>query len=131
MSSKAVDKFKYLVTASDYFSRDDYQGGLVMPGRKHYRSDGTEYTFQHVALKKLLDRMESQFEKRIPEESRTAVFEKITEGIPGRKKMPKWKEPTICANEKSETRLTIIMICESIHWVANCPDRHHICANSS
>lgn len=106
MSSKAVDRFKYLVTASDYFSRDDYHGGLVMPGRKHYRSDGTEHTFQHVALKKLLDRVESQIKIHVPEERRPAVFEKIMEGIPGHKKVPNWDESTIHANEKPETRFS-------------------------
>jgi hypothetical protein len=36
------------MVASDYFKLPDHHGGAIVPGNKHYRSDGKEFTIADV-----------------------------------------------------------------------------------
>ncbi|KAH6647137.1 hypothetical protein BKA67DRAFT_663481 [Truncatella angustata] len=98
-----IKKIRYRVTAADYFSRDDYQGGLVQEGERHYRKDGTEHTFEHVSLAKLLESAEATIGWAVKESNRTMVFERVMDDIPGRKEIPVWDKPIVTPSDTIQT----------------------------
>jgi hypothetical protein len=51
LSDTEVDEYAYFMVASDYFKLPDHCGGAVIPGNKHYQSDGTEFTIADVSYK--------------------------------------------------------------------------------
>ncbi|KAI0096105.1 hypothetical protein GGR51DRAFT_567489 [Nemania sp. FL0031] len=102
ITPKEVERFKYLCTAASYFRLPDHEGGIMMPGRKHYRR-GVEYTFDDVPLKAILDAAESRIESTAEPDDRTRLFEEVMRGLPGRKSKPKWYKPIVNPNAEPTT----------------------------
>jgi len=97
-----VEKFKYICTAASYFRLPDHEGGLVMPGTKHYRR-GKEYTFDDVPWKAILDSAESEIERRADTSERTRIFREVMRGLPRCKSNPRWDKLPANPNEKPTT----------------------------
>lgn len=87
-----IETLKFFITTSDYLSRNDHCGAVMVPGTKHYRRDGTEHRFELVPFSKVLSSVESHIERRCLKDRRTAIWEKVMEAMPGRKTRPSWPD---------------------------------------
>ncbi|KAI1109769.1 hypothetical protein F5Y14DRAFT_392359 [Nemania sp. NC0429] len=97
-----VEEFKYFCTAASYFRLPDHEGGIVMPGSKHFRR-GKEFTYNDVPWKAILEAAESRIEGMADVDDRTRVFEEVMRGMPGRKNIPEWAKPPVNPNAKPKT----------------------------
>jgi DNA segregation ATPase FtsK/SpoIIIE-like protein len=48
LSDIEVDEYAHFMVAPDYFKLPDHRGGAIVPGNKHYRSNGKEFTIADV-----------------------------------------------------------------------------------
>ncbi|KAH9905386.1 hypothetical protein F4778DRAFT_779726 [Xylariomycetidae sp. FL2044] len=80
-SDEEIESFKYLVIATDYFSRDDHTGGALIPGSKHYRQDGKEHTLEDVSITKFLEEIESKVMSEVAHNRRTKILDKVMQGF--------------------------------------------------
>ncbi|KAI1175864.1 hypothetical protein F4777DRAFT_299587 [Nemania sp. FL0916] len=60
------------------------------PGKKWYKADGSELTLADVPLKSLVKQIEEHIQTHIAEPSRTELYKKTVEGVPGIKQTPRW-----------------------------------------
>ncbi|KAJ8131963.1 hypothetical protein O1611_g1658 [Lasiodiplodia mahajangana] len=107
LAPKEVEEFKYFCTAGSYFRLRNHEGGIVMPGTKHYRrgkkGKREEYTFSDVPWKAILDAAESRIERMAGADDRTRLFEEVMRGLPGRKSTPRWDKSPANPNAKPTT----------------------------
>lgn len=96
----------FLVMA-DYFTRNDHIGDLATPGEEHYRKNGQEHTLEDVPWKKVLEHVEKQIGRQVPEDRRTEVFNRVMAGMPSRKRFPDWEKPVVPPNENPSTRFSV------------------------
>ncbi|KAG9833851.1 hypothetical protein KCU98_g11798, partial [Aureobasidium melanogenum] len=102
MSDEEVDEFAYYLVATDYLKLPDHRGGAIIPGTKHYRSDGAEHTLADVPHRVVVQEIENQIQKQ-PEDRRTEMYRKVVEGVQGAKKNPDWERPAINPNKDPAT----------------------------
>lgn len=88
-----VLRFQSFTILSDYLSRPDHNGGIAIPGQAFLRQDGTEHTLECVPLPKVLQGAESLIKNAVPEDKRSAVFQRVMADMPGRKAKPDWEKP--------------------------------------
>jgi hypothetical protein len=102
LSDTEVDEYAYFMVASDYFKLPDHRGGAVMPGNKHYRPDGTEFTIADVSYKHVLQGVESLIKDQ-PEDRRTEMYRNVVAGTNGAKKNPDWEREAVNPNAEPKT----------------------------
>ncbi|KAI1754460.1 hypothetical protein F4782DRAFT_492585 [Xylaria castorea] len=102
LTPEKVEKFRYFCTAAGYFRLHDHEGGVMMPGTKHYRR-GREFTYNDVPWKVILEAAESTIKSTADADDRTRVFEEVMKGLPGRKSTPEWAKPPVNPNAKPTT----------------------------
>ncbi|KAJ2987231.1 hypothetical protein NUW58_g4619 [Xylaria curta] len=102
LTPEKVEEFKYLCTAAGYFRLHDHEGGVMMPGTKHYRRS-REFTYNDVPWKAILEAAESTIKRTADDDDRTGVFEEVMRGLPGRKSTPEWAKPSVNPNAKPMT----------------------------
>jgi hypothetical protein len=102
MSDAEVDKFAYYMVAIDYFKQPDHCGGVIEPGTKHYRSDGTEHTLADVSWRHMLKEIENEIKKQ-PEDRRTEMYKNVVSPVYGAKKIPDWEREPVNPNAEPKT----------------------------
>lgn len=104
ITAEAIQTLKEIMVNVDYAQRFNYCGVLVMPGRKQYRRDGSEHTWEDVPFAKVLDEVESRIGKqtRLSVEERLLVLDKVMAGIERgpNPKTPKWAVPPLDPNKE-------------------------------
>lgn len=58
-----------------------------------YRDDGAEHTLEDVSLESILQVAELKIESHVSEDRRDEVFQKVMQGMPGRRETPRWVKP--------------------------------------
>lgn len=64
----------------DYFDLPGHGGGSMNGDEKHYHSDGTEHTIEHIPWKKLLKSVEEKIGRDIAEDRRLEVYDRVMQG---------------------------------------------------
>jgi hypothetical protein len=104
ISDDEIEMFKYFCTVSNYLTLEDHMGCLVMPGHRHFRTDGSEYTFEDVPMKKILVSLASHIKRRIAKDQRAAVFKAVMEAVPSEmENQPEWDKPAVDPNQMPTT----------------------------
>ncbi|KAK4213578.1 hypothetical protein QBC37DRAFT_285778, partial [Rhypophila decipiens] len=84
-----IPQFKGFILCAHYFSLPNHAGGLARPAEQFVTQDGEVITFEDVPVSKLVESVERQIEKRVPDHLRTEIYNKVLAGVP-HKRVPKW-----------------------------------------